>query len=75
VCFLVDGSHVHTNPFLTFAGISDGNMAEGSMRCDVNISVSGVGVTKELQMTQVGVTNDPNGQIYSFQKVAGIYKL
>ena len=24
-----------------FLGISDGNMSEGSMRCDVNISVSG----------------------------------
>jgi aspartyl-tRNA(Asn)/glutamyl-tRNA(Gln) amidotransferase subunit B len=24
---------------LRFCGVSDGNMAEGSMRCDVNISV------------------------------------
>lgn len=29
---------------MRFLGVSDGNMAEGSMRCDVNISVRPVGV-------------------------------
>ncbi|MEH6635744.1 MAG: Asp-tRNA(Asn)/Glu-tRNA(Gln) amidotransferase subunit GatB [Halioglobus sp.] len=30
---------------VTYLGISDGNMAEGSMRCDVNISLRPVGAT------------------------------
>ena len=32
---------IHT--LVTYLGISDGNMAEGSMRCDVNVSVRPVG--------------------------------
>ena len=33
---------------LRFAGVSNGNMAEGSMRCDVNVSVSGDGAVGDV---------------------------
>jgi len=35
---------IHT--LVTYLGISDGNMAEGSMRCDVNVSVRPAGQTE-----------------------------
>jgi len=35
---------LHT--LVTYLGISDGNMAEGSMRCDINISLRPVGTTE-----------------------------
>ena len=42
---------LHT--LVTHLGISDGNMAEGSMRCDVNISLRKRGVTKLGTRTEI----------------------
>jgi aspartyl-tRNA(Asn)/glutamyl-tRNA(Gln) amidotransferase subunit B len=42
---------------ITYLGISDGNMAEGSMRCDVNISLRPVGEDKLGTRTEIKNVN------------------
>lgn len=47
----------YIHQLVTYLGISDGNMAEGSLRCDANVSIRPIGTTKMGTRTETKNVN------------------
>ena len=47
----------YIHQLVTYLGVSDGNMSEGSLRCDANVSIRPIGATKMGTRTEIKNVN------------------